>query len=324
MPIKVRYLAYFILIAIIGGCLYLGREVLTPFIFALIFAYLLGPLVTFLSDRLKFPRELAIILVYLILLLVVIIGGSMATRKLITEVRDFTHEINTLRFPDWSLVYAPEIAIALRNSINFSSQQAVKILSGTISSIASLFVFLLALFYFLKEQRKFSAGLERLLPPQYRIEFAIVARKVQQVLGNYLRAQIFLVVFMAAFGIILFYFLGAKYALTMGIIIGLAEIVPIVGPIIAFTLIVAITMVSSNVDVFKIAAVGFSYLLLNQLENILVVPQVTGRMVKLHPLLILISVLIGGHLFGAVGFLLAVPLVASFKVITNHILDLLD
>ena len=66
--------------------------------------------------------------------------------------------------------------------------------------------------------------------------------------------------------------------------------------------------------------IGLVYVLINQLENILIVPQVTGRMVRLHPLLILASVLIGGHLFGALGFLVAVPLVATVKVVVEHVL----
>ncbi|MEK7565484.1 MAG: AI-2E family transporter [Patescibacteria group bacterium] len=341
MPIRARYLAYIGLVVVVCWFLFLGREVLTPFVFAVVFAYLLDPVVSFFSDKIHLPRTLAIVIIYLGILAILIGGGYFLGRRLVFEVKEFAHETRIVfseteiekiisSLPDWAAAVLPEITTNLKNSVNFSAQQVAKVFSGTLSSLASIFIFLMALFYFLQGRQNFYANIERSLPLKFRVEFVIVIRKIQQVLGGYFRAQMLLVIIMSLFGLVLFNLLGIRYALILSLVIGLAEIIPIIGPIIALFCILLVGMISGGASslsfpmALEIPLVGAIYLILNQLENMFIVPQITGRMVQLHPLLILISVLIGGQIFGAIGFLLAVPVVASVKVIFNHLLDFLD
>lgn len=314
--------------------IYFGRETLSPFIVAAIFAYLLNPLVTLLAGKFKLSRTVSILIVYLGILTTTFTLGIYLGRQLILESQDFAHRIElgdlSHSLPSWFLPYFSEAVVSFRSSVNFSSQQAVRVLSGTIASITSTFVFLIALFYFLKDGGIFIKSLEDSLPTNIKKEFLAVIEKIRNVLSNYLRAQLFLVLLMTFVGSILFSLLGVRYALILGTIIGLAEIIPIIGPIFAFISILTVTAIGGGIGnlfmdpVIEIILAGLVYIFLNQLENILVVPQVTGRMVELHPLLILASVLIGGQLFGAVGFLLAVPVVASGKVLANHLHNLVQ
>ncbi|MBI3888098.1 AI-2E family transporter [Candidatus Microgenomates bacterium] len=63
------------------------------------------------------------------------------------------------------------------------------------------------------------------------------------------------------------------------------------------------------------------YTVLRQLEDLFIIPQIMGRLTKLHPLVVLFSVLVGGHVFGVIGYVIAVPVVASVKVVLEHIIE---
>ncbi len=340
MTNRARLIFYLTLLFVFVAILYLAGETLSPFVFAAVFAYLLNPLVSFLTRRFFLPRTLAIIVVYLGILFLLSTTGIYLGKQLLTETQDFARDArgvisdletgnSTKNIPGWLAPYLLEGISSLRNSINFSSQQAVKVLSGTISSITSVFVFLIALFYFLKDGEVFLGSLRNSVPENIKKESIAVLVKVRAVLNNYLRAQLLLVGLMAIVGTILFSILEVRYALMLGIIIGLAEIIPIIGPIFALISVIFISSIGGGIgatyfDPFlEIPMAGLIYVSLNQVENILIVPQITGRMVELHPLLILASVLIGGQLFGAAGFLLAVPTVASGKVVLNHLNNLI-
>lgn len=338
MATKPRYIVYVALLAIGGWFLYLGREVLPPFTFAAVFAYLLNPIVDFLSNRLRVPRSLAVLVVFLLIFFFLGSLGYFFGGRLVSESKDFAAEgkillVNAQKeaadLPSWTAPYVHDLTETIKNSINFSSDEVVRFFSNALSSVVSFFTFLFILFYFLKDGRRFFESLENLLPGNSRIEFAIVSRKVNLILGNYLRAQFTLVTLMAAMVTILLSLWGTKYSLILGLVAGVAEIVPFVGPGFAFIAISLVVALTGGTGLLVLPTIqegliiGLSYLFLNQLQNSFISSQVTGRLVKLHPLLVLMAVLVGGHLFGVFGILFAVPVVAAFKVILDHLLDLL-
>ena len=329
------YLVFGVLAILVAWILFLSREILSPFIFAGIFAYILNPVISFLSRKAHLPRSAAILIVYILIVGLIAVLGVYVGRQIVTETRDFTHEARLIlfdiesgqtEFPSWLAPYTPEISQAVRNSINISSQQVIRLFSGAVSSLLNIFIFGVALFYFLKEGEGLISYLHNLLPKDKKNEVAAALEKINRVLANYLLAQLSLVLFMATIASLVFTLMGMKYALILGVIVGFAELVPVVGPTIAFVTVVFVSTIGGgarSLDLpiyYEPVLIGLVYVLINQLENILIVPQVTGRMVRLHPLLILASVLIGGHLFGALGFLVAVPLVATVKVVVEHVL----
>lgn len=338
MTPKPRYIVYIALLALGAWFLYLGREVLPPFMFAAVFAYLLNPAVDLLTRRFRMPQTAAVLVVFLLILVFLGGLGYFFGGRLVSESKDFASEGKLLLInaqneaaglPKWTAPYVHDLTESIKNSINFSSDEIVRFFSNALSSVVSFFTFLFILFYFLKDGKRFFESLENLLPGNSKIEFAIVSRKVHLILGNYLRAQFTLVTLMAVMVTVLLSLWGVKYSLILGVLAGVAEIVPFVGPGFAFVAISLVVALTGGSDLVSLPAVqeglviGLSYLFLNQLQNSFVSSQVTGRLVKLHPLLVLVAVLVGGHLFGIFGILFAVPVVAAFKVILEHLLDLL-
>jgi predicted PurR-regulated permease PerM len=144
-----------------------------------------------------------------------------------------------------------------------------------------------------------------------------ILRRVENKLGAWLRGQIVLSLLIGASVYIGLTLLGIPYALPLAIITGILEIVPMIGPIISAIPAVIIAFTISPVD--ALIVIGL-YIVIQQLEGHLVVPQVMKRAVGLNPLLVILAISIGGRLLGIGGALLAVPIAVVFQIIAEEVL----
>ena len=332
---KPRFVVSLILIGFILWFLYLERSILTPFVLAAIFGYLLNPLINILSQRTKLNRVYFVVLLYVLLFAFIGWGGTVLTRQIFQEVKDLDKEIALLlkntdsqvaALPQWLQAPASDTLVSLRDTLKIEPSSIWPFFSGAASRVISTITFLFASFFFLKDGRKFIDQLLLLFSGEHKLEVEILFNKMNGILGNYLRGQLLIVVIMAVFGVSILSFYGVKFSLILGFMIGLAEIVPMLGPIIAGTTIFLIATFD-GLSRFGLSplydglAVVATYIIVNQLENYLIVPPIMGKFTKLHPLIILFAVLAGGHLFGILGFMLAVPVAASMRIIFEYLLD---
>lgn len=328
-----RYLVYLGVGIAALWLFYLVRSALLPFILAAAFAYLLNPFVSFLTHKVKLPRNLSIIIIYLILIgtlstAVLVIGRNLATEseQFARETRIFLREANSTiaTLPDWLQPIATDGLESARTSLLYPQRRVMAFIPGAVNRTISVLVFLVASFYFLRDGHYFLRSLLNLLPGRIAKELEEILEKINGVLGNYLRGQLLLVAIMSTLTYIGLTIIGVRYALILSIFTGFAEIVPYVGPVVAAIVAMGVAFTDqvsrfNLVPVLDLVAVGSLYLVLRQLEDLFIIPQVMGRLTKLHPLVILAAVLAGGQLFGLLGYLAAVPVVASLKVIADHI-----
>jgi predicted PurR-regulated permease PerM len=156
-----------------------------------------------------------------------------------------------------------------------------------------------------------------------RKDFIDLLDKVNLSLGGYLRGQILLVIIMSTATSIVLTILGVRFALVLGIITGFLELIPLIGPWIAGGLAALTAFLTGGnhfgLDPTSLALlIGLIYLSLRMLEDYLVIPQLLGRLTRLHPVIVLFAVLAGGSLAGALGFILAVPVAASLRVLLEY------
>jgi predicted PurR-regulated permease PerM len=194
------------------------------------------------------------------------------------------------------------------------------------SRILSFIIFLFAAFYFLKEGRKMFDKMLNFVPNDFKIEADILIRRVNAVLGGYLRGQIFLIVLVSFTLFICLSILGVKFALILAVFSGFAEIVPIIGPIVAASVAALAAYLGGasnfNLPPLQIALIVVAiYTIVRQLQDYLVNPYVMGRITKLHPLIILFAVISGEHIAGVMGLILAVPIAGVIKIIFEYSLD---
>ncbi|MBI4099670.1 AI-2E family transporter [Candidatus Microgenomates bacterium] len=326
------YLIYGLGAVVIFGLLYLVRDVVMPFVLAAGFAYILNPLVTFLTHRVKVPRNLSIVIIYLILIGLLGVMVVNISHNLTRESEQFAREtrvflgdaertISTL--PDWLQPIAADSLESARTSLLYPQRRVIAFLPGAVNRTIGVLIFLVASFYFLRDGHKFMKGLFGLLPTKVATEIEIILLKINGVLGNYLRGQLLLVAIMAGLTYVSLTVIGVRYALILSIFTGFAEVIPYVGPVIAALVAMGVAFADQAsrfnlVPILDVAAVGIVYFILRQFEDLFIIPQVMGRLTKLHPLVIMFAVLTGGRFFGLVGYLVAVPVVASLKVIADY------
>lgn len=332
MTIRLRT-AFFIGLAILGGWfLYLEHAILTPFILAAIFAYLFNPIVNFFYHWIKLPRIVSVIIIYSLLIILMVFLGmliigrtadeSAALRGYVSNfVQNARTEVRTL--PEWLQPSANETLTSLEKSRLFQPQSLFSLFPQAISRIVSLFIFLFAGFYFLKEGRAIFDKLLISAPHDYKFEIEVLLQKINTVLNGYLRGQLFLVFLVATVHYIALSILGVKFALIIAIFSGFAEIVPIIGPIVAGGVAASVAFISgtSNFPMPPMTAalvVIAIYFVARQLEDYFVIPVVMGHITKLHPLIILFAVLAGEHIWGILGLILAVPAAAIIRIFLEY------
>ncbi len=305
---------------------------LVPFIFALVLAYLLTPLV----DRLAriMPRAVAILLVYLVVIGILVLAGFLIIPGVIAQIRDFTTNspqyleqaqglARDLQNQYQQLNLPPEVQTTLENTIRNAAGNiggAVQAaLVSTLTTVRSVFSFLAGfivipffLFYVLKDKDRGKAWLNGLIPRAWQPDLGRMGRIANDILNDYIRGQLLLGVVVGIATTAGLFLVGSPYWLVLGIIAGVTEMIPVLGPIIGSIpgLAVAAFQPEGLPLVLKVLLV---YIVVQQLENNLLVPKIQGDSVKLHPAIILLVLVVGGQVAGLVGLIAAVPVTAIIR-----------
>jgi len=334
MTLRLRSAFFIITGILVLWFLYIERAILTPFILAAIFAYIFNPIVNFFYHKLKFPRTLSVIVIYLVIILGIVFVGIFFSKRAVDEslelrseaysiTKTAKNEINNL--PDW---IKPTVSDTLstfeKSTLTYPS--VFSFFPKAFSRILSFIIFLFAAFYFLKEGRNMLDKFLNFIPNDYKVEVDILIRRINSVLGGYLRGQVFLVFFVSLVLFICLTILGIKFSLILAVFSGFAEIVPIIGPIVAAAVVALISFIggSSNFNLTPIQIaliVVIIYTVVRQLQDYLVNPYIMGKITKLHPLIILFAVIAGEHTAGILGLILAVPIAGILKIIFEYSLD---
>ncbi|HEX3723500.1 MAG TPA: AI-2E family transporter [Nitrolancea sp.] len=342
---ETRLLPVFVGLAIVAFCLILVRisSVLPPFIWAAITAYILFPLVARLERASHLPRVAVIALVYLALIGILVLAGFLIAPTVVDQVQSLAKSLPDLvTNARQELVREPQIRIAgfqldtqqLDARIDVLAQQvaerfgreAVPLVLQTFELVIKVLVYLLATFYFLLQGDALIRRLQGLAPARHRKTVDRVVSQVNETIGAYIRAQIVLFAIMTVSTFTLLSILQVQYALVVAIATGLLELVPIVGPWAAggIAVLMAVSQSSGpfNWSPTQLAVVvGICYLALRMIEDQVVIPQLVGRIVRIHPVLVIFGVLTGAALGGALGLVIAVPILAATKIISLAIYD---
>jgi predicted PurR-regulated permease PerM len=313
--------------------LWVARGVLPPFIIAAILAYVLNPLVDELTDRTQAPRKLIALSVFLVVVLA--IGGLLwlAGARLNSELRALEREgpsiiesvvdkltgganVDLLGQNISSRDLGRRLDLALRDELGTPSQ-AIQAISRGFELLLALILVVLSLAYMLVDGPNFFRYVLRYVPLEHRAHVEHVSNEIHHVLARYLRGQLLLIVLMSVvtFSVLEWGF-RLPYALWVGILTGVLEIIPLIGPIAAAS--IACTIGFAQGGPSEAAGIAIVYFVLRQVEDQLVMPIVVGRAVHVHPLVTIFAVLTGERIGGVLGMILAVPIAAAVKVVLDY------
>lgn len=185
------------------------------------------------------------------------------------------------------------------------------------STTFQVFLMFIASAYFLYDFPKFTRNFFRFVPVRYRDVYQDVIDKADRAVGGYLRGQILLAAILGIFVYIGLTLIGVRFALAISFVAAIFDLVPFLGPVVATIPAVLMGFAESPLTALLALVVMFTA---NQIEAHLLGPVILARSTNVHPVTVLISILVGGGLFGLVGALLAVPFVSLAKVLLEEYL----
>lgn len=325
--------------------IYLLLPVLTPFLIAAILAYICDPLVDRLSltgvGKFKLGRTLATVLVMtaifgiLALLLLILIPLLQKESLLIVERLPSTiSQIRATLEPWLQKEFGISLAIdatQIQEIISKNWKTAggllgdVLIMAGNngmalVGIIANILLLPVVLFYLLRDWDVFMTRIGQLIPREWHDKTATVASEIDQVLAEFLRGQLSVMLAMSAFYAVGLWFAGLNMALPIGLVAGLLGFVPYLGFAlgVALALVVAALQFTSFGQLIPVLLVfGLGQLV----ESMVLTPKLVGDRIGLHPVVVIFALLAGGQLFGFAGVLLALPVSAAIAVGLRHTKD---
>ncbi|MGE5573260.1 MAG: AI-2E family transporter [Bacillota bacterium] len=309
------------------------RAILTPFLLALGLSYLMNPLVTYLEKR-GAPRSAGTLVVYVGFTLFIALVGVYLFPRLFSQLEMLAEVIPEqaqqiqarllafyARFDRFNV---PEpIRGAVDDGIRRTEAALADFVRRTVGAIPGLLPRMTMLilvpvlaFYFTMDFPELKMWLLSWIPSRWRSEVVGLLIEMDHALGSFIRGQLLV---SAVVGVLIFAglsIIGIDFALVIGIVAGLFNVIPYFGPVIGAIPAVVLAFLKSPVLVVYVIVL---FVLVNQFESAVVGPNILGEQVGLHPVAVIFAILAGGHLFGIVGILLAVPVAAIVRVIFRYL-----
>lgn len=304
------------------------KAVLAPFLVAMIISYVLNPIVCMLSDR-KVPRSIAVLLIYAVFLtcLAVILINMIPMlirqlEELNEHLPEFTMHAQSLMTNLDSKLLPPGIRTGMNSWFFHMETRLADGISGfmdnigtTINMLFNVFIIPFLIFYILKDFEVFQRTAVSYLPRSRRKAIVTLIKEIDTALGNYVRGQFLVCLIIGVFAYIGYMVIGMPYALLFASIVAIFNIVPYLGPFLGAA---PALLMASTISWKMVLLVATVNLICQLLESNVISPQVVGRKLHLHPLLIIFALLVGGQVAGTVGLILAVPVFAVMKVLLQH------
>jgi len=320
------------LVALLLATAYALRETLAVFVIALLFAYLLMPLVGFverITPRQISPR-IALAIVYLLLVGTIITLALTFGSRLVNEANSLAMQLPALLknlswmqivpLPTWLEPARASIIQTIQGELSTSGQKIlpyVRSVSGQLVSGAKYALYLILIpilaFFFLKDgatiRDEFVVGL---VEERRRHVVESILEDINRLLGEYIRALVLLSAASFTAHNLFLGFTGAPYAVLLAVVAALGEFIPVVGPAAAGVIVLLVTSLSGYNHVWLYV---IFWLLYRLVQDYILSPYLMSKGVRLNPMLVLFGVLAGDQIAGVLGMFLSVPLLAILRVL---------
>ncbi|OXM86800.1 AI-2E family transporter [Paenibacillus rigui] len=306
------------------------KEIFAPFIIAMIISYVLNPIVSLLNAR-KMPRTVAVLLIYTMFIVsttVVLMNIIPMFMGQLTELNEHIPQLamkaqsivdgvnQEKSIPDSIRIGINKSLARLENGISTAISDYINGIGNTINMLFVAFIVPFLAFYILKDFQLIEKTALAIVPKTKRKQIVTLLVDIDTALGHYIRGQFIVCVLIGLLAYIGYWMIGMPYALLLASLVAIFNIIPYLGPF--FGAAPAIIM-ASTVSFKMVLLVVIVNTICQVLEGNVISPQVVGRSLKMHPLLIIFALLVGGELAGVVGLILAVPFFAVMKVILQHV-----
>ncbi len=329
---------WLVAIVVTGWLFYLLAPVLTPFVAAALLAYIGDPLADRLQ-KLKMPRTLAVVCVFLITflaigLLILLIGPLIGAQvgALFDALPDIAKKAEEVWLPTvmgWlNMEAGADVGLSafLANYSEMFGSWSGKVLTSVgksggalAAAVLSLFLIPIITFYMLRDWDTITAHLGALVPESQRETVFRLARESDEVLGAFLRGQLLVMLALAiiySFGL---WLVDLEFAIAIGVVSGLVSFVPYLGFV--FGIALALLTMALDPNLWQLVGVIATFAIAQGIEGSILTPKLVGDRIGLHPVIVIFAVAAGGQLFGFFGILLALPAAAVLSVLVRFTYD---
>ena len=330
IPFYAKISIFFVGLFVFITILYLCRSIIIPLVFALIIAIVLHPVVNFFVRR-KLHRILAIVLTLLLTFVVVAGFGvllySQASRfseSWPTLVEKFTLMLN--ESITWASGYFNVDATRIREWIAKSKGELINISSASIGQtlvsiggwLMVMFLVPVYTFLILYYHSLLLYFIHRIFSAHNQQKVSEIIKQIKTVIQRYLIGLLIEFVIVASLNSIGLLILGIDYAILLGIIGGLLNLIPYIGGLIAVSLPMMVAIVTKDNAWYAVYVLAIHYFI-QLFDNNFIVPKIVASKVKINALFAIIAIIAGNALWGVPGMFLSVPLLAIVKLIFDHI-----
>jgi predicted PurR-regulated permease PerM len=310
-------------------------NILSPFIVSLVLAYLLNPVICYMETK-GIKRWIGVLITYGVLILFVL---SICFYIIPQIMRDMTKLLDVLpkineefmafitniqdrytkagfnlpgSIKNALYVNSNRLEVTMASYISYLTDGIISLFDGIINYILIPFI----LYYFLRDYNKIIDNSRKLIPRKFRSRIDRICSNIDEVFGNYVRSQIILSFIIAVFTTLALLILKVNFALFLGIINGITNIIPYFGPVIGTIPAVLIALLQSPSKAIWTLVLLF---IIQQVESGIICPIITGDSVDLHPVTVILALIIGGELYGVIGMIFGIPIIAALKIIYTDV-----
>ncbi len=337
------------LVAILAGMLIKFQSILPPLLMSFILVYLLYPMASFLTSKLRLKWAVSVSLIYLLLILILLGLLTIAGFEIVTQIQsliglvtrsldslpgladNFTNSITEYIgpfVPNVDALNLEQVGNQLIDTVQATLGRIGELLgrvaSGAVNTLAwTLFVLIIS--YFILTE---SGGLrERILQvnlPGYSQDYARMSREIARIWNAFLRGQIILISISTVMYTVVLGSMGVSYAIGIALLAGLARFLPYVGPFITWVVLALVTFFQTfkpfglSPLVYMLIALAVAWLIDALLDNI-ISPRIMAETLKVHPAAVLVAAIIALDLLGVLGVVIAAPILATLQLLLRYV-----
>lgn len=315
--------------------------VIIPFVAAAITAYIFNPLITWLHRRTRVGRAAWIGVLYvvvglLIYVLVISVGPVVAReyRGLVAALPGTLNGIqqelllmNPIVIGELSIDIGPvneSLRTALLELAGQVPEQVPHLVASAFETLLLFVTYLMITYYLLLQADRIMGWVYALVPAPYRAEIRGLGRQIDGILSGYIRGTLLLIPIMATLTTVALSLMGVRYALVLGIITGVLETIPLIGPWSAAGIAITVALFQAPSPLgwpmwLVAGTIGLVYFVLRMFEDNFIIPHVVGPAVHLHPMLVIFAILAGGALGGPFGLFVSIPVAAVVRLLLRYL-----
>jgi predicted PurR-regulated permease PerM len=325
-----KNISFFIFIIFLVFVFILSKSIIKPIFFSFLFAYILKPVVNYLTVKKLNKRVSAFLALLMIMGLIFIIifyiipGITKDVLGILSNIDYYNLKLQEIikgtgydKLPDYLKNVISQSTVKIQLVITDYLKRLFNQIIDFSMELPTYILMPVFIYYFLVDSNYFLDILKSIIPNNIRGKAVELGREIDKVTGQFIRSQIILSLIISGLTLVALIALRIRYPVIIAFINGLTNIIPYFGPLIGLLPALA-SAASESVNKAIITAVVF--FIIQEFESSLVAPKLMGESIGLHPVFIMVILLLGGKFFGGWGLVLAIPAAGIIKVSYGYIM----